>query len=176
MPLGIRASNKQAQQIQARWLFIEEKMDLVTIAKKLGLSASTISRYKGNDRGTEFDWNLNQEQQCKANQPPATDFGKIVEDLSEFIRQTLIEVKNAEEIPPAEKVKMLASLTSSLARTIAGARKFEPDILLEVVISELLEIVGKKLTKLNKAAAQDFALSLEEIQHEINKRKRSWQG
>ncbi|MDX2469086.1 MAG: DUF1804 family protein [SAR324 cluster bacterium] len=169
-------STTQTKSIEARWLFTQEDMDLASIAKKLALSPSTVSRYKTRDKGTELDWDKTLLQMCAQPKTPITGFSQIVEDLTQFIRQTLAEVKEADNIPPAEKVKMLASLSSSLTRTIAGARKFEPEILLEVVIAELLEIVGQKLTKLDKEAAHAFALSLEGIKHEINKRKRSWQG
>ncbi len=161
---------------KAKRLLLEQGLSVLETAAKLKVTPSTIRRY-------QKSWVMQAESEKQAKDclqaetlPQGVEMAKAMMDLTEAVRQSLLEIQGEMDHPPVVKVKLIASLAHSLAKAVGAARRFAPELSIEVVVSEVLEITAQALTKKSPAAAQSLVECLEEIQTEVIKRKKAWQN
>ena len=151
---------------------LDQGLSVNETAKKLKVTAATIRRYQKN-------WNKPSKRLQKPlspTLPQGIEMASAMMDLTEAVRQSLLEIQGEINHPPVVKVKLIASLAHSLSKAVGAARRFAPELSIEVVVSEVLEITAQALTKKNPSAAQCLASCLDEIQAEVIKRKKAWQN
>jgi len=170
------STKAQAAKANARRLFVDEGITIALIAEQLGKSESSIRKYKAADEKAGVSWDKARVAKIASTTGSDDMFRACVVGIVDSISTTLESIKADVELKPAAKASLLAGLADSLRKTISSAKAYSPDVALEVVAGEVLEIVATELTKRNPEAAQVMVESLDQIKAEIFKRQKSWQN
>ena len=169
-------SKSQANRAQARRLYVEEGLTVPVIARQLDLSDSSVRKYRSSDAAEGINWDHLRLARLAGAAGSEEAFRACVLGIAESINATLHSLKADPNLEPVAKAKLLAGLADSLRKTISSAKAYSPEVAIEVVVAEVLEIVASELAKRNPAAAQTLVECLDAIKAEIIKRQKAWQG
>jgi len=170
------ALKTKAQRELARRLYVEEGLHDQLIGERMGLSEASIARYRADDKKGGISWSDLRLAKIVGRGQTDENFRLAVLALSTSTLKTIESVEASTELDVAKKADLLRSLADSFAKTVSSTRKYQPEVAIEVIVSELLGIVAAELTGRDPHAAQVFLDSLEAIKSEVVRRQSQWQN
>lgn len=139
---------------KARSLYVHSRYSIPTIAVSLDVASGTISRWKSDARGHGDDWDIAR----SAATMQGEGFDKLVSDAVEgftvMFQATMEQIQQAEDMQPADKAKMMASLADSFNKMINSAGRAAPNL-------SKLGIATEVLQKLAEFVRADFPVHQE---------------
>lgn len=113
---------------KARSLYVHSRLTIPAIAINLDVAQGTISRWKAEARGYGDDWDIARSAATMA----GDGFDKLVSDAVEgftvMFQATMEQIQQAEDMQPADKAKMMASLADSFNKMINSAGRASPNL------------------------------------------------
>lgn len=130
---------------QARKRFIFERQSVPTICLALGISDSTLRRWKKDARQLGDDWDVARSATMLAGEGLETVVASVVEDFVILFQATVEDVKSSETLQAADRVKLMASLSDAFNKMVSSAGRVAPKLselgVANDVLSRLAEFV-----------------------------------
>lgn len=108
--------------------FVFERQALATIAVGLTASESTLRRWKREAKEAGDDWDVARAAQALAGEGLEAVVAAVIEDFVVLYQAAIQSVKEADQMEPAERVKLMASLADAFNKTISAAGRVSPKI------------------------------------------------
>jgi transposase-like protein len=133
---------------KARSLYVHSRLTVSAIAATLDVAQGTISRWKAEARNDGDDWDIARSAATIA----GDGFDKLVSDAVEgftiMFQATMKQIQQAENMQPADRAKMMASLADSFNKMINAAGRASPNLsklgIATAVLQRLAEFVRKE--------------------------------
>lgn len=144
---------------KARSLYVHSRYSLPTIAVSLDVGSGTVSRWKADARKRGDDWDIAR----SADTMQGEGFDKLVSDAVEgftvMFQATMEQIQQAEDMQPADKAKMMASLADSFNKMINSAGRAAPNL---SKLGIAIDVI-KKLSEFVSSDFQQHSEAFEEI-------------
>lgn len=144
---------------KARSLYVHSRYTLPTIAITLDVAGATISRWKVDAQAQGDDWDVAR----AAATMQGEGFDKLVADAVEgftvMFQATMEQIQQAENMQPADKAKMMASLADSFNKMINSAGRASPSLSKLAIATDVL----RKLAEFVRSDFIQHASAFEEI-------------
>lgn len=134
---------------KARALYVHSRYPLQTIATALDVSAVTVSRWKADARKKGDCWDMARSADTMAGEGFERLVSDAVEGFTIMFQVTMEQIRDAENMAPADKAKMMASLADSFNKMINSAGRAAPSL-------SKLGIATEVLSKLAEFIRSDF--------------------
>jgi len=144
------------------------------IAKKLKVTVPTVRRYLKGRPVTLKEPPRAQLTKTKAPEGLKFEFQQCFALIFQEARRCLDELREDRELRPEARVKQIQVLMDSIAKATQTAKKLDPSLNLEVVIGELMTIVGEVLLAKAPALGEVFIAQTHEIERRILQQKDQW--
>lgn len=132
---------------QARSLYVHSRYSLPTISVTLDVATGTISRWKADARAQGDDWDIAR----SAATMQGEGFKKLVSDAVEgftiMFQATVNQLEQTEDMPPADKAKVMASLADSFSKTMNSAGRASPELSKLGIATDVLKRLGEFVRK-----------------------------
>ena len=147
--------------------FVFDQLTLEASAALHQVPVPTARRWKGEARRAGDDWDKAQAAQLLA--------GGGIEEIARqtmaaFIQQvqaTTTALQADTDLPPAERAKLLASLSDSFAKLMVSNRRLMPETDRLAVAMDVIQRFGEFIAKRRPALAGEFVEQLESFGDEI---------
>lgn len=113
---------------QARKDFVFGRQSIPTIALSLGVSESTVRRWKRDAKATGNDWDIARSSAMVAGEGMEAAVSNLIEEFVVQFQVALEQTKTEEGIPAGERVKLLTSLGDAFNKMVSSAGRVAPKI------------------------------------------------
>lgn len=113
---------------EARKRFVHERLALPTLSVAIGVPESTLRRWKREARERGDDWDQARAAGLVAGEGFAGLVSVVLEDFVTQFQATMELLKTSDDIAPADRVKLMASLADALNKTVSSAGRAAPKI------------------------------------------------
>ena len=113
---------------QARRRYIFDRQSIPTIAVALGVSQSSISRWKRDAKTKGDDWSAARSAHMVAGQGLEAVVSDVVEEFVTLFQATIEDIKTSEKLDASDRVKLMASLSDAFNKMVASAGRVAPKI------------------------------------------------
>ncbi|MDD7908624.1 DUF1804 family protein [Pseudovibrio exalbescens] len=156
----MKKASKDEQKRQARSKFIFERQAIPTIAFGLGVSESTIRRWKHAAKAAGDDWDAARSANMLAGDGLEAVVTSVVEDFVVLFQSSIEQIKQS-EIAPDDRVKMMASLSDAFNKMVSSAGRVAPKLSELGVAQDVLHRLGVFIQKHHPSHAEVFLEVLE---------------
>ncbi len=120
-----KLTNADRNRILARSLFVDANKSFSDIAETLGVSDKTIGNYQSKDKAEGFDWLTLRASKhiSKANDTKENMYSMF----TGYMFDSLKEIRENEDLSPAQKTEAIASLGDSFSKMGKIARQEDPE-------------------------------------------------
>jgi hypothetical protein len=120
-----KLTNADRNRILARSLFVDANKSFNNIAETLGVSDKTIGNYQSKDKAEGFDWLTLRASKhiSKANDTKENMYSMF----TGYMFDSLKEIRENEDLSPAQKTEAIASLGDSFSKMGKIARQEDPE-------------------------------------------------
>jgi predicted transcriptional regulator len=145
-----KLTNADRNRILARSLFVDAKQSFSQIAQTLTVSEKTISNYQTKDKAEGFDWlTLRASKYIHASQETKENMYSM---FTGYMFDSLKEIRENENLSPAQKSDAIASLGDSFSKMGKVARQEDPEAYklgiikytIETILSNIKEVIPKE--------------------------------
>jgi hypothetical protein len=113
---------------QARKRYIYERQSVPTIRLALGVSESSVRRWKRDAKAAGDDWDVARSATMLAGDGLESVVAAVVEDFVILFQATVEQIKSAENMDAGARVKLMASLSDAFNKMVASAGRVAPKI------------------------------------------------
>ena len=113
---------------QARKRYIFERQSLPTIHIALGISESTLRRWKRDAKAEGDDWDVARSANMIAGEGLEAAVSSVIEDFVIQFQTALEDLKSDKDIAADRRVKLMASLSDALNKMVGAAGRIAPAI------------------------------------------------
>ena len=154
-----KLSNADRNRLLARSLFVDANKSFKEIAETLGVSDKTIGNYQTKDKKEGFDWltlraskHISEANETKEN---------MYSMFTGYMFDTLKEIRENEELSPAQKSEAIASLGDSFSKMGKVARQEDPEAYKLGIIKDTVETLLANIK--NVISKECMAVVLEKV-------------
>lgn len=130
---------------KARSLYVHSRYSIPTIAVTLDVASATISRWKSDAKGRGDDWDIARSAALMQGEGFDKLVTAAVEGFTVMFQATMEQIQQAEDMQPAQKAQMMASLADAFNKMINAAGRASPSLsklaVATDVISKMAEFV-----------------------------------
>ena len=145
---------------EARKLYIYKRLSTPVIALQIGVSAATVRRWKREAKARGDDWDAARAALMVSGEGLEATVSHVVEEFTiQF--QAALEALKAEDIPPDERVKLMASLSDAFNKMVGAAGRVAPKISQLSVALDVLRRLGEYIRTHHPDQAETFIAVLE---------------
>lgn len=123
----------------ARSAYVFERLTVDAVALKLGLPASTVTRWKRAAAAAGDDWERARATHALAADSQEALMRRLLTDYIEQHQATIDVLKTAADLDPIKRASALASLADSFNKTLSAMRRAMPET---DRLSVALEVLG----------------------------------
>ncbi|KZL25661.1 DUF1804 family protein [Pseudovibrio sp. Ad37] len=145
----------------ARRLFVLDRQAIPTVAFSIGVSESTLRRWKKDAATGGDNWDAARSANALAGEGLEAVVTSVVEDFVSMFQATIEQIKASENIDPPEKVKLMASLSDAFNKMVASAGRVAPKLSELGVAQDVLQRFAEFIRKHHPDHAQTFLEVLE---------------
>ncbi|SDQ17742.1 DUF1804 family protein [Pseudovibrio sp. Tun.PSC04-5.I4] len=153
--------SKADQKRKARRLFILERQAIPTVAFTIGVSESTLRRWKKEAATNGDNWDVARSANALAGEGLEAVVATVVEDFVTMFQMTIEQIKASGEIEPPEKVKLMASLSDAFNKMVSSAGRVAPKLSELGIAQDVLQRLAEFIQKHHPSHAQIFLEVLE---------------
>ncbi|KZK97300.1 MULTISPECIES: DUF1804 family protein [unclassified Pseudovibrio] len=153
--------SKADQKRLARRLFVLDRQAIPTVAVSIGVSESTLRRWKKDAATSGDNWDAARSANALAGEGLEAVVATVVEDFVSMFQATIEQIKVSETIEPPEKVKLMASLSDAFNKMVASAGRVAPKLSELGVAQDVLQRFAEFIRKHHPDHAQTFLEVLE---------------
>lgn len=124
---------------RARNLFVHSRMTIPAISITIDVPGSTVSRWKSDAKNGGDDWDIARSAATMSGDGFTSLVSEAVEDFTIMFQATMDQIKDARDIAPGDKAKMMASLADSFNKMVNSAGKASPQLSKLGVATEVLK-------------------------------------
>lgn len=154
---------------KARGLYVHSRMSLPTISVTLDVPSGTIARWKTDAKGHGDDWDIARSAALMAGEGFEKLVSEAVEGFTIMFQATMDQIRDAEELMPADKTKMMASLADSFNKMVNSAGRASPKLSKLGVATEVLQHLAGFIRDEFPQHGEAFVEILEPFGYEIAK-------
>lgn len=150
-----------------RAAFIFQQLSLEVAAQKSGVPLATARRWKRDALDAGDDWDKARAAQMIAGGGIEDVVRQTLAVVVQQVQSTVDAIQNSPDMPPAEKVKALASLADAYNKLMAASRRLMPETDKLAVATEVMRLLGEFVRTRHPRHAGAFAEILEPFGHEL---------
>jgi transposase-like protein len=134
-------------QREARRRYVADRQSLPIIALAIGVSESTVARWKRTARSTGDNWDAARAAGTVAGDGLDTLIADLIQDYVIQHQAAIDALKDAKDMEPAERAQILASLADALSKTVSSAGRLSPKLSKLGVAMDVLKLMGDFVTR-----------------------------
>lgn len=143
-----KLSNADRNRILARSLFVDANQNTSQISKTLNVSDKTIQNYQSKDKSLGFDWlTMRASKHIQSTQDTKENMYSM---FTGYMMDSLKEIRENEDLSPAQKTQAIASLGDSFSKMGKVARQEDPEAyklgIIKLTIEKILTALKKDLS------------------------------
>lgn len=143
-----KLSNADRNRILARSLFVDANQNTSQISKTLNVSDKTIQNYQSKDKSFGFDWlTMRASKHIQSTQDTKENMYSM---FTGYMMDSLKEIRENEDLSPAQKTQAIASLGDSFSKMGKVARQEDPEAyklgIIKLTIEKILTALKKDLS------------------------------
>lgn len=166
---------KYERQRLAKELYCKLGLSQKEVAGLLQVSISSIERYAKEDRERGQDWIKTKELSELGYQPQTKRFRQCLNLILAQAEEALIGLSENSEIAPEKRASTVAGIMDTIHKATNTAKKMDPEMNLELVVTEVLRIVSASVLDLAPSLAAVWHEVTYAIEERIQKVKDKWQ-
>ncbi|MDR0701305.1 MAG: DUF1804 family protein [Azoarcus sp.] len=153
--------------LRAAYVFDQMTLEVAALAK--GVPVATARRWKLEAKRAGDDWDRARGAQMLAGGGMEDVVRQTLAAMVQQVQATVAEIQSGPDIPPADKVQMLASLGDAYNKLANASRRLMPETDKLGVAMDVLRRLGEFVGKTKPALAGEFVNVLEAFGDEIAK-------
>lgn len=138
----------------ARRRYVFDRQALPTIGVTLGVSESTLRRWKSDAAAKGDNWDMARSANTIAGEGLDRLVTEVVQDYVTMHQATIEDLRNAPELPAADKAKVLAALADSFNKVVNAAGRVSPKISELGVAMDVMKRFADYVSARHPASAQ----------------------
>lgn len=136
-------AHKASIRKQARNLYVYERQSFNAISAVIGVSASTIRRWKTQDAQAGDNWDLPRAAALMVGQTHDEMIAEAVEGFAVLYQASVKFINEDSKLDAAERVKLMASLADSFSKMMTAAGKASPSLSKLAIAHEVITALAK---------------------------------
>lgn len=152
-----------------RAAYVFDQLGLEVAAVKEGVPVATARRWKSEARKAGDDWDKARSAQMIAGGGIEDVVRQTLAVVVQQVQATVESIQAAEDMPPADKVQMLASLADAYNKLMAVSKRMMPETDKLAVAIDVLRRFSEYVAKKKPALAGEFVELLEPFGEELGK-------
>lgn len=128
---------------QARSLYVHQRLSLSVISESVGVPTGTLSRWKSSAKRDGDDWDIARAAALVTGGGFEELTSEAVEGFVIMFQATMAQIRADEDMPPALKVKMMASLSDAFSKMVNAAGRASPQLSKLGVAADVLMRLGE---------------------------------
>uniref|UniRef100_UPI0040473236 DUF1804 family protein n=1 Tax=Aliarcobacter sp. TaxID=2321116 RepID=UPI0040473236 len=143
-----KLSNADRNRILARSLFVDANQSTSQISNTLNVSDKTIQNYQSKDKSLGFDWlTMRASKHIQSTQDTKENMYSM---FTSYMMDSLKEIRENEDLSPAQKTQAIASLGDSFSKMGKVARQEDPEAyklgIIKLTIEKILSALKKEVS------------------------------
>jgi len=159
-----KLSNADRNRILARSLFVDAKKSTEEISETLEVTTKTIDNYRSKDKSLGYDWlTLRASKDIQSSQEKNENMFSM---FTQYMMESLKEIRENEEFTPEKKTQMIVSLGDSFSKMRKIAASEDPEAyklgLIKHVVQNILVALKDVLDEKSMTRAIDKIYEIQE--------------
>ncbi len=150
-----------------RAAFVFDQLGLESAAIKNGVPEATAKRWKREAKAAGDDWDKARSAQMIAGGGIEDVVRQTLAVVVQQVQATVETIQAAQDMPPAEKVKLLASLADAYNKLMAVSKRLMPETDKLAVAMDVVKRFGEHIAKHKPALAGEFVEQIEDFGEEL---------
>lgn len=150
-----------------RAAFVFDQLGLESAAIKHGIPEATAKRWKREAKAAGDDWDKARSAQMIAGGGIEDVVRQTLAVVVQQVQATVETIQAAQDMPPAEKVKLLASLADAYNKLMAVSKRLMPETDKLAVAMDVVKRFGEHIAKRKPALAAEFVEQIEDFGEEL---------
>jgi hypothetical protein len=152
-----------------RAAYVIDQLGLEVAAIKIGVPTGTARRWKSEAKDAGDDWDRARSAQMIAGGGFEEVLRQTVAVVVQQVQATVQSIQEAPDMPPGDKVKMLASLADASNKIMATSKRMMPETDKLGVAMDVIKRFGEFTAKRKPALAGEFVELIEAFGEELAK-------
>lgn len=151
--------------VRASYVF--DQLGLEVAAMKHGIPDGTAKRWKREAKAEGDDWDKARSAQMIAGGGIEDVVRQTLAVVVQQVQATVETIQAAPDMPPAEKVQMLASLADAYNKLMAASKRLMPETDKLAVAMDVVKRFGEHIAKRKPSLAGEFVEQIEAFGEEL---------
>lgn len=121
-------AHDQKTRSKARTMYVQTRSAIPTISVSLDVPEGTIRRWKAAAKEAGDDWDIARAAATMQGEGLDAMVSAVIEDFTVMFQATMEQVKEAGQLDPADKVKLMASLSDAFNKMVLAAGRAAPQL------------------------------------------------
>ena len=147
--------------------YVFDQLGLEVAAVKEGVPVATARRWKAEAKKAGDDWDKARSAQLIAGGGIEDVVRQTLAVVVQQVQATVESIQAAEDMPPADKVQMLASLADAYNKLMAASKRLMPETDKLAVAMDVIQRFGEYVAKRKPSLAGEFVEQLEAFGEEV---------
>lgn len=149
--------------------YVFDQLGLEVAALKVDVPIATARRWKAEAKKAGDDWDKARSAQLIAGGGIEDVVRQTLAVVVQQVQATVESIQTAEDMPPADKVQMLASLADAYNKLMAASKRLMPETDKLAVAMDVIQRFGEYVAKRKPALAGEFVELIEPFGDEVVK-------
>lgn len=168
--MNLKATRKH----KARELYCQQNLTYAEVAALLGLRPSTVQAYATEDAKAGQRWQRAQEPDWSDDAQLRREFLDCLGLLLAEARRCLKDLRSDSLLGPEVRAKQIGNLMGIIEKATQTAKKFDPILNLESVVTGCLKVVGEVFIERAPELSEVFLAQTQEIERRLVEVKDQW--